>query len=58
VPQATDISYSKMMDVRNVTYNTLGEGTSRYTSMVGNIGLYYNHTFGDHYVDVTLVGEE
>ena len=51
------LSYSKSMDVRNVSYNELGEGTSRYTNMTGNLWLYYNHTFGDHYVDVTLVGE-
>ncbi|MEG2061007.1 MAG: TonB-dependent receptor [Alistipes sp.] len=54
----SDIVYAKKVDVRDNTYNTLGEGLSRSTQMVGNFSLNYVKTFAEnHHLDVMLLGE-
>ncbi len=53
-----DISYTKVLDVRNTSYNTLGEGLFTSTQMVGTGSIGYVNTFADkHSVDLMLLTE-
>lgn len=55
---STKIDYTKMVDVRGNTYNTLGEGVFSATSLLGNAQLQYVTKIGeDHDLDVMVVGE-
>lgn len=55
---STQIDYTKMVDVRGNTYNTLGEGVFSATSLLGNAQLQYVTKIGeDHDLDVMVVGE-
>lgn len=55
---STKMNYSKVLDVRGNSYNTLGEGIYSGTSLLGNAQLQYVTKFGeDHDLDVMVVGE-
>lgn len=55
---STNMNYTRMVDVRGHTYNTLGEGVYSATSLLGNAQLQYTTTIADkHNVDAMLVGE-
>ena len=55
---STQMNYSKVLDVRGTSYNTLGEGIYSGTSLLGNAQLQYVTKFGDdHDLDVMVVGE-
>ena len=55
---STTMRYTKVLDPRATSYNTLAEGLSRWTSLVGNAQLAYNNKFADkHTVDAMFVAE-
>lgn len=55
---STQINYTKKIDVRGNTYNTLAEGIYSGTSLLGNAQLQYVAELGeDHDLDVMIVGE-
>ena len=55
---STKLNYTKMVDVRGNTYNTLAEGIYSGTSLLGNAQVQYVTKIGeDHDLDVMVVGE-
>lgn len=55
---STEINYTKMVDVRGNTYNTLAEGVYSGTSLLGNAQLQYVTKIAeDHDLDIMVVGE-
>ncbi len=55
---STQMNYTKRVDVRGNTYNTLAEGIYSGTSLLGNAQLQYVTKIGeDHDLDVMVVGE-
>ncbi len=55
---STKLDYTKMVDVRGNTYNTLAEGIYSGTSLLGNAQVQYVTKIGeDHDLDVMVVGE-
>ncbi len=55
---STTMNYSKVIDVRGKTYNTLGEGLYSNTMLLGNASLQYVTTVaGKHHVDAMLLTE-
>ncbi|MCI2122214.1 MAG: TonB-dependent receptor [Bacteroidales bacterium] len=54
----TNMVYTKTLDVRGTSYNTLGEGLSQYTQMIGNASMEYVTTIAeDHNLDVMGLAE-
>ena len=52
------MNYSKVLDVRGTSYNTLAEGIFSATSLLGNAQLQYVTTIGeDHDLDMMVLGE-
>lgn len=55
---SAQMNYSKVLDVRGTSYNTLAEGTTNGTSVLGNAQLQYVTKIGeDHDLDIMVVGE-
>lgn len=60
VPQdgSTTMGYTKVLDVRNTSYNTLAEGLYSATTILGNASLQYVKTFAQkHHIDAMVLGE-
>lgn len=51
------MQFSKVVDGRNQSYITLGEGSSYYSQMLANFQIDYAREFGEHEVKALFLGE-